>query len=226
MLRYFSSMMSLNWSSCQETPVSAKGIRHVFTHLRPKHPQNLAALIVDNGLRLDVIQNRHGKPPLVLGIHGKVNVPQVREPLVTGHRIGDDILPSGVCVLGRCEAPAYSPTSQHPIRCPCLAQTHIERRLTVRTHMPMHSRERNNILQPLELSRNERTRSLHTLMSTKPPPPSLQNVLVCNSPTDKRSSQTGDSGPSPAETGRRAHARSSCGTSSAGACTRPRCRRA
>lgn len=90
----------------------------MFTHLRPKHPQNLAALIVDNGLRLDVIQNRHGKPPLVLGIHGKVNVPQVREPLVTGHRIGDDILPSGVGVLGRREAPAYSPTSQQPAPCP------------------------------------------------------------------------------------------------------------
>ena len=30
----------------------------------------------------------------------------------------------------------------------------------------MHSRERNNILQPLELSRNERTRRLRTLMST------------------------------------------------------------
>lgn len=76
------------------------------TNLGAQHTQDLAALVVDDGLRLDVVQHGHGKAALIRGIHRKVEVAQVGEALVAGDRVGDDVLPGRVGVLGGWEAPA------------------------------------------------------------------------------------------------------------------------
>lgn len=76
------------------------------TDLGPQHAQNLAALIVDNGLHLDVIQHGHSEAALIRGVHRKVEVAQVGEALVAGDGVRDDVLPGRVGVLGGWEAPA------------------------------------------------------------------------------------------------------------------------
>lgn len=75
-------------------------------YLGVQHPQNLTALIIDNRLRLLVVQHRHGEAPFILGVHAKVEVAQVGEALVARDRVGDDILAGGVGVLRGGEAPA------------------------------------------------------------------------------------------------------------------------
>jgi hypothetical protein len=82
-------------------------INRSTAYLSPKHAQNLTALIVDDGLRLLVVQHGHGEAPLIGRVHSKVEVPQVGEALVAGNRVRDDVLAGRVGVLGGGKAPAY-----------------------------------------------------------------------------------------------------------------------
>jgi len=77
------------------------------TYLSPKHAQNLAALVVDDRLRFLVVQHGHGEAALVVGVHAKVDVAQVREALVASDGVGHHVLARRVGVLGRDEAPTW-----------------------------------------------------------------------------------------------------------------------
>ena len=77
------------------------------TNLSSKHAQDLATLIVHNGLLNLVKQDRHCKATLVLRVDTEVEVAQVRETLVARHGIGNHVLARGVLVLGGWEAPSF-----------------------------------------------------------------------------------------------------------------------
>jgi hypothetical protein len=60
--------------------------------LRVEHAQDLAALVVDDGLRLLVVQHGHGETPRVGRVGLVVDVAEVGEGLVAGYGVGDDVL--------------------------------------------------------------------------------------------------------------------------------------
>jgi hypothetical protein len=167
---FVDELVELARLSIQKPPAETIIRTEESTHLGPKHPQDLAALIVDNGLRLDVVQHGHGEPPLVLGVHREINVAKVGEGLVARQGVRDDVLPRGISVLGRGEAPAYfaSPTHKKSTLLPQRQTLHAKSaRPTLGAHMPMHHREGNHILQALELPRDERAVGLNQhMMST------------------------------------------------------------
>lgn len=98
------------------------------TNLRIKHPNNLRALITDNPPLLHIIQRRHRKPPLILRINAKVNFPQ---ELLAANRIRAYILTRQLLACFGKPPPLL-------------------------LHMPMHARERDDLLEPLQLPHNQR----------------------------------------------------------------------
>lgn len=97
--------------------------------VRGKGGRTETYLIANHRLRLFVVQDRHGETILIIRIRFEVNLTQVMEVRV--HRIRHRILTRELVVLGR----------EHP---------------SSLTHMPVHRTERNDILQPFQLPRNQR----------------------------------------------------------------------
>jgi hypothetical protein len=73
-------------------------------NLSVEHPNNLTALIADNLPLLHIVQRRHREPPLILRIHGEVNVSQMRKLV---HRVRRYVLARRICILWCREAPTF-----------------------------------------------------------------------------------------------------------------------
>lgn len=71
-----------------------------------EHAQDLAALVVDDGVELLVEQDGDGEAARVVRLHGEVQVPEVCVLLVAGERVRHHVLARRVVVRGRWEGPS------------------------------------------------------------------------------------------------------------------------
>lgn len=102
------------------------------TYLSAQHSQNLTALIAHNPVRLLVIKHRHSIPPLIIPLRLKIHILQMREALMPLNRIRNHILTGNVFLALLRKAPA------------ALGK------------VPVHDGEADDVLEALELARNER----------------------------------------------------------------------
>lgn len=85
-----------------------------MTNLCVEHPEDLAALIVDDALRLLVVQHGDGETALIVRLRLEVHLPYVREVAMALERVRHDVLTRLVLIL--CDkAPALA--SQVPVDC-------------------------------------------------------------------------------------------------------------
>lgn len=98
------------------------------TYLRIKHPNNLTTLITHNLPLLNIIQQRHRKPPLIPLINAKINLPQKLRPV---NRIRPYIRTGRIVVFGCSEPPAFG------------------------AHVPVHACVGDDVLEAFELAHDE-----------------------------------------------------------------------
>jgi len=82
--------------------------REEVVELRAEHAEDLAGLVVDDGLLDLVVEEGDGETPGVGGVDLEVDLAEVGEGLVFFDCWGGDVLAFGVGVGGGCEAPALA----------------------------------------------------------------------------------------------------------------------
>lgn len=104
------------------------------THLSSEHAKNLTALIAHNALRLLVIQHWHSEASRIILLRLKVHLTEMGKVLMAIQRVRNDIISRQLLILGN-KSPSLT------------------------TQVPVHHRVRDNILQTLEATSNQRAMS-------------------------------------------------------------------
>jgi len=92
-----------------------------IVELGAEHAEDLAALVVDDGLLDFVVEHGHGEAAGVVRVRREVHLAEMGEPFVALDGVRDDVLALGVRVRGRREPPP------------------------LRSHVPVHGAERDDV---------------------------------------------------------------------------------